>query len=117
MLSCILMLYATIFRIFHLLINFSLQLQTTYNLLQYEVLFTVFPLIVKNAMANSIIHHLWHINTNLVLRGFIDTHLTDLDSMARILDICQEQKVCELVINLPFCVCCIFMKLIIPKAK
>lgn len=37
--------------------------------------------------------HLWHVNPNLVLRGFVDSLNCDPDSMTRILDICQEQKV------------------------
>lgn len=70
-----------------------MPLQTAYNLLQYEVSFTVFPMIVKNSMGSGMINHLWHINISLVLRGFVDAHNSDPDSMARILDICEELKV------------------------
>lgn len=68
-------------------------MQTAYNLLQYEVSFTVFPVIVKNAMNSGMILHLWHVNPNLVLRGFIDSLNFDPDCMTRILEICQELKV------------------------
>lgn len=54
---------------------------------------TVFPTIVKSAMASGIILHLWHVNTNLVLRGFVDAHKSDLDIITKILDLCQELKV------------------------
>ncbi|KAF3440045.1 hypothetical protein FNV43_RR18323 [Rhamnella rubrinervis] len=76
------------------------HINTAYNLLQNEVSFTVFPMVVKNVMANSMIHHLWHINTNLVLRGFVDAHLTDSDSMVRIVDICQELKILSSVLDM-----------------
>ncbi|KAM1140419.1 hypothetical protein ACFX19_041194 [Malus domestica] len=73
---------------------------TAYNLLQYEVSFTVFPMMVKNAMGIGMINHLWHINTSLVLRGFVDAHNCDPDSIARILDICQELKILSSVLEM-----------------
>ncbi|KAL4599949.1 hypothetical protein ACB092_11G164000 [Castanea dentata] len=72
---------------------------TAYNLLQYEVSFTVFPDIVKNGMGNGIIHHLWRVNPNFVLRGFVDSVSCDPDSMTRILDVCQELKIISLVLD------------------
>lgn len=53
----------------------------------------VFPMIVKNAKGSAMILHLWHINADLVLRGFVEAHKSDLDSIAKILDICQETTV------------------------
>uniref|UniRef100_A0A2N9FJB6 CCR4-NOT transcription complex subunit 1-like n=1 Tax=Fagus sylvatica TaxID=28930 RepID=A0A2N9FJB6_FAGSY len=76
------------------------QITTAYNLLQYEVSFTAFPVIVKNAMGNGMILHLWHVNPNLVLRGFVDSLNCDPDSMTRILDICQEQKIISSVLDM-----------------
>lgn len=73
--------------------KFCVLFQTAYNLLQYEVSFTVFPNIVKNGMGNGMIHHLWRVNPNFVLRGFVDSVSCDPDSMTRILDVCQELKV------------------------
>ena len=54
---------------------------------------TVFPMIIKNALGAGMILQLWHVNTNLVLRGFVEVHTTEPDSMIRILEICQELKV------------------------
>ncbi|XP_010933666.1 uncharacterized protein [Elaeis guineensis] len=68
------------------------HVNTAYNLLQYEVSSTVFPVILKDSTKNGIIHYLWRVNPNLVLRGFIDTH-TDPSNLLRILDICQELKI------------------------
>lgn len=85
-------------------------MQTAYNLLQYEVSLTIFPIIVKHTMGSGMILHLWHINPNLVLRGFVDSLNYDPDSMTRILDVCQELKVnvVELIVELPvlfaFCI-------------
>ncbi|VVA30197.1 PREDICTED: CCR4-NOT mRNAion complex [Prunus dulcis] len=76
------------------------HINTAYNLLQYEVSFTVFPMIVKNSMGSGMINHLWHINISLVLRGFVDAHNSDPDSMARILDICDELKILSSVLEM-----------------
>ncbi|KAK9274352.1 hypothetical protein L1049_019166 [Liquidambar formosana] len=75
------------------------HINTAYNLLQYEVLSTVFPLVVGNATGNGVILHLWHLNPNLVLRGFIDAHNVNPDNMTRILDICQELKILSPVLE------------------
>lgn len=68
-------------------------LQTVCNVLQYEVSSIAFPLIVGNSIGNGMILHLWHVNPDLVLRGFIDVHIIDTSNMIRILDICKELKV------------------------
>ncbi|XP_004306964.1 PREDICTED: CCR4-NOT transcription complex subunit 1-like [Fragaria vesca subsp. vesca] len=76
------------------------HINTPYNLLQYEVSFIVFPMIVKNVMGNGMIVHLWHTNPSLVLRGFMDTYNSDPESMTRILDICQELKILSSVMEM-----------------
>ncbi|XP_040991398.1 CCR4-NOT transcription complex subunit 1-like isoform X2 [Juglans microcarpa x Juglans regia] len=76
------------------------QINTAYNLIQYEVSLTVFPIIVKNPMGNGMILHLWHVNPNLVLRGFVDSVNCDPDGMTRILDICQELKIISAVLDM-----------------
>lgn len=81
------------------------QINSAYNLLQYEVSSTVFPLMLNDPMKSSIIHLLWQVNPNLVLRGFADAH-TDPGSIYRILNICQELKILPLVLDsTPFPVC------------
>ncbi|KAK2981456.1 hypothetical protein RJ640_017478, partial [Escallonia rubra] len=72
----------------HVNVHFS----TTYDLLQYEVLSAVFPLVLKNASGSGIVLYLWHVNPNIVLRGFIDSLDGDPENMSRILDLCQELK-------------------------
>lgn len=64
-----------------------------YNLLQLEVSFTVFPLIIKSADGLGMILYLWHVNPILVLRGYADAVSLDPDCITRILDICQDLKV------------------------
>ncbi|XP_060964127.1 uncharacterized protein LOC133033427 isoform X2 [Cannabis sativa] len=76
------------------------QINTAYNLLQHEVSAIVFPTIVKNSMASSIILHLWHVNSKLVLRGFADAHKCDLDIITKILDLCQELKILSPVLDM-----------------
>ncbi|KAF5732911.1 Ccr4-not transcription complex putative isoform 1 [Tripterygium wilfordii] len=66
---------------------------TAYNLLQNEVFFTLFPMMVKSTVANGLVLHLWHINPDIVLRGFVDAYSIEPDTLTRILDICQELKI------------------------
>ncbi|CAL5195221.1 unnamed protein product [Lathyrus oleraceus] len=69
------------------------HVNTTYNLFQREVSLIVFPMIVKSDVGSGMILHLWHINPNLVLRGFMDSQNDDVGSIVRIVDICQELKI------------------------
>lgn len=83
----------SLFMCLFLVLSLYFLLQTPYNLLQHEVSSIVFPVILKSAVASGMILHLWHVNPNLVLRGIIDSQNNDVDSITRILDICQELKV------------------------
>ncbi|WKA05432.1 hypothetical protein VitviT2T_023400 [Vitis vinifera] len=76
------------------------HINTAYNVLQYEVSSIAFPLIVGNSMGNGMILHLWHVNPDLVLRGFVDVHIIDPNNMTRILDICKELKILSQVLEL-----------------
>ncbi|KAB1225230.1 CCR4-NOT transcription complex subunit 1 [Morella rubra] len=76
------------------------HINTAYNLLQFEVSFTVFPIVVKNAMLDGMILHLWHVNPNLVLRGFVDSLNCEPDSITRILDVCQELKIISAILDM-----------------
>ncbi|XP_065859281.1 uncharacterized protein [Euphorbia lathyris] len=75
------------------------HVNTAYNLLQYEVSFTLFPMVIKGA-ASGIILYLWHINPSIVVRGFVDAHNVDPDCITKILDICQELKILSSVLDM-----------------
>ncbi|XP_061369489.1 uncharacterized protein LOC133312337 [Gastrolobium bilobum] len=75
------------------------HINTAYNLFQHEVCLIAFPMIVKSAVGNGMILHLWHVNPNLVLRGFIYSQNNDVDSITRIVDICQELKILSSVVE------------------
>ncbi|CAA6673569.1 unnamed protein product [Spirodela intermedia] len=72
---------------------------SAYNLLQYEISSSVFPLIVKNSAESSVVHHLWHTNPKIVLRGFMDMYNVDPESIFRIVDVCQELKILSSVLE------------------
>ncbi|TKY68978.1 CCR4-NOT transcription complex subunit 1 [Spatholobus suberectus] len=76
------------------------HINTAYNLLQREVSLIVFPMILKSAVGSGMILHLWHVNPNLVLRGFIDSQNNDADSIIRVVDICQELKILSSVVEI-----------------
>ncbi|KAF7825292.1 CCR4-NOT transcription complex subunit 1 isoform X1 [Senna tora] len=76
------------------------HINTAYNLLQHEVSLIVFPMILKSSIGSGMILHLWHVNPNLVLRGILDCQTNDVDSITRILDICQELKILSSVLEI-----------------
>ncbi|KAJ4727200.1 putative Ccr4-not transcription complex [Melia azedarach] len=76
------------------------HINTAYNLIQYEVSFSVFPTIIRSAIGYGVILHIWHVNPNLLLRGFVDAHNREPDSLIRILDICQELKILSSVLEM-----------------
>ncbi|XP_061969230.1 uncharacterized protein LOC133692363 [Populus nigra] len=79
------------------------HINTAYCLLQYEVSFMVFPLIIKSAAGSGMMLYLWHLNPNLVLRGFVDAHNVEPNIMTEILDACQELKILSSVLDMiPF---------------
>ncbi|CAK7347840.1 unnamed protein product [Dovyalis caffra] len=79
------------------------HINTAYSLLQYEVSFTVFPLIVKSPAGGGMMLYLWHLNPNLVLRGFVGAHNVEPNIMIKILDVCQELKILSSVLDMiPF---------------
>ncbi|KAK7277081.1 hypothetical protein RIF29_18231 [Crotalaria pallida] len=76
------------------------HINTAYSLFQHEVCLIVFPIIVKSAAGSGMILHLWHVNPNLVLRGVMDIQNNDIDSITRIVDICQELKILSSVVEI-----------------
>jgi CCR4-NOT transcription complex subunit 1 len=66
----------------------------------------VFPLIIKSAAGSGMMLYLWHLNPNLVLRGFVDAHNVEPNIMTEILDACQELKVNGENSRLVFCSSC-----------
>ncbi|XP_020519676.1 CCR4-NOT transcription complex subunit 1 isoform X1 [Amborella trichopoda] len=75
------------------------QINTTYNLLQYELFSCVFPTMIGSDQNSVSIHYLWHLNPSLTLRGFMDVHRRDPNMIPRILGICQEMKILQTVLD------------------
>ncbi|KAI3984606.1 hypothetical protein MKX01_040483 [Papaver californicum] len=79
------------------------QSNTAYNLLQYEVLSSVFPMVLGNFSRAGVILHLWKVNPNVVLRGLLVVQNLDSESMMKTFGICQELKVCLMFLKeIPF---------------
>ncbi|XP_057476799.1 uncharacterized protein LOC130764518 isoform X2 [Actinidia eriantha] len=79
------------------------QINTPYNLLQYEVFSTVFPIIFGDANGCGIILQLWKSNPKLVLRGFIDMMTTDQGNIVTVFNNSQELKIMpSLLKQVPF---------------
>ncbi|XP_031484449.1 uncharacterized protein LOC116253657 isoform X2 [Nymphaea colorata] len=79
------------------------QIKTAFNLIQFELSSTIFPMLLANDPKSSGLHQLWLVNRDLVLRGFIDIHDADPDSALRILEICHDLKILHPVLDMsPF---------------
>ncbi|RZC53428.1 hypothetical protein C5167_012294 [Papaver somniferum] len=79
------------------------QTNTAYNLLQYEVLSSVFPMVLGNFSRAGVVLHLWNANPNVVLRGLLDVQNFDPESMIKTFAICQEFKIlCPVLDMAPF---------------
>ncbi|KAI3844272.1 hypothetical protein MKW92_023019 [Papaver armeniacum] len=79
------------------------QTNTAYNLLQYEVLSSVFPMVLGNFSRAGVVLHLWNENPNVVLRGLLDVQNFDSESMIKTFGICQEFKIlCPVLDMAPF---------------
>uniref|UniRef100_A0A7N0SZB9 CCR4-NOT transcription complex subunit 1-like n=1 Tax=Kalanchoe fedtschenkoi TaxID=63787 RepID=A0A7N0SZB9_KALFE len=68
------------------------QINTTYYLLQQEVLSTVFPSLWKTPAANGLILQLWNLNRDIVVRGFLKAYDIHPVSIIKTLDFCMELK-------------------------
>eukprot|EP00250_Pteridium_aquilinum_P021342 c25093_g1_i1 orf=270-7661(-) len=67
------------------------QVKTTWNLIQYEILASLFPMYLgAGVSSNAIFRQLWRLNSVMVIRGFLEVHSKDPTSIPRILDVCQE---------------------------
>ncbi|RCV47021.1 hypothetical protein SETIT_9G577600v2 [Setaria italica] len=73
------------------------NINTVYNLLQYEVLSCVFPSLLKDTTKGSVVNYLWHTNPYLTLRGFV-AHC-DPDYLLRIVDVCHDLKILSAVLD------------------
>jgi CCR4-NOT transcription complex subunit 1 len=75
------------------------HVNTEHNLLQHEVLSRVFSPVLMDTAKSNVVKYLWDINPRLTLRGFIHAH-SDPNSLLRIVDLCQDLKVCTETITL-----------------
>ncbi|XP_034575639.1 uncharacterized protein [Setaria viridis] len=74
------------------------HINTTYNLIQHEVLSHVFPSMLKNTMHSRLMNYMWHINPYLTLRGFVDAH-SDINCLLRTVEICEDIKILSTVLD------------------
>ncbi|KAF9613130.1 hypothetical protein IFM89_005609 [Coptis chinensis] len=69
------------------------HITTAFNLLQYEVVSTILPMVIRDGSRSGVILQLWHANRNLLLRGFMDIHSSDPENLNRILSLCLDSKI------------------------
>lgn len=81
------------FRRGHLAFTNNAYLQTTWNLIQHEILASLFPVYLGVVNSGAIFHQLWILNSEMVIRGLLEVHSKDPSSVAKILDIFQEMQV------------------------
>ncbi|KAL3649432.1 hypothetical protein CASFOL_005835 [Castilleja foliolosa] len=80
------------------------RVNTAYGLVQNEVANAVLPMALRKSSGKGLIHHLWHINSSMLLQGIVDAMSLDPENLYRILDACQELKILSPVLDMiPFC--------------
>lgn len=71
-----------------------IQVKTTWNLIQHEILASLFSMYLGGGLnSGTIFHQLWRLNSAMVIRGFLEVHSKDPTSILKILDVCQELQV------------------------
>ncbi|KAL8129102.1 hypothetical protein V2J09_018257 [Rumex salicifolius] len=81
------------------------QIKTAYNLVQYELSLSIFPRVICSTSSdrNGIIMQIWLFNPLLLGRAFLEALTRDSDNIARIVDICDEIKILNLILKMmPF---------------
>ncbi|KAI5070413.1 hypothetical protein GOP47_0014756 [Adiantum capillus-veneris] len=77
-----------------------IQIKTTWNLIQLEVLASLFPAYLGSGLKSiTLFRQLWRLNSVMVIRGFLEVHSKDPTSIPRILDVCQELQLLPQVLE------------------
>jgi CCR4-NOT transcription complex subunit 1 len=80
------------------------HINTTSNVLQGEVCSAIFPILFKSAGLINMVHHLWQVNPNFLMRGFIDTLNSDPDRITDFLDLYEDLKILSPILDIiPSC--------------
>jgi hypothetical protein len=71
--------------------------QTQWNAIQAEILPLLLPSYLASNATSSVVHELWLLNADLVMRTMVEMHSADPSTISRILDVCHELKVIIIV--------------------
>lgn len=74
------------------------HVKTEHNLLQKEVLSSVFSTVLKDTAKSNVVKYLWRVNPCLTLGGFVEAH-SDRKCLLRIADLCQQLQILSAVLD------------------
>ncbi|CAM6014740.1 unnamed protein product [Sphagnum balticum] len=75
------------------------QIKTEWNTIQSEIVPILLPTFFANNTTNSVLHQLWILNPEMVTRTMVEMHASDPSYISRILDVCQELKAMNTVLE------------------
>ncbi|CAK9208187.1 unnamed protein product [Sphagnum jensenii] len=75
------------------------QIKTEWNTIQSEIVPILLPTFFANNTTNSVLHQLWTLNPEMVTRTMVEMHASDPSYISRILDVCQELKAMNTVLE------------------
>jgi CCR4-NOT transcription complex subunit 1 len=74
-------------------------LQTEWNTIQSEILSALLPSFFASNSTAGVLHQLWVLNPEVVTRTMVEMHTSDPSYISRILDVCQELKAMNTILE------------------
>ncbi|KAH8935189.1 hypothetical protein BDL97_17G016600 [Sphagnum fallax] len=68
------------------------QIKTEWNTIQSEILSALLPSFFASNSTAGVLHQLWVLNPEVVTRTMVEMHTSDRSYISRILEVCQELK-------------------------
>jgi CCR4-NOT transcription complex subunit 1 len=75
------------------------QIKTEWNTIQSEILSALLPSFFASNSTAGVLHQLWVLNPEVVTRTMVEMHTSDPSYISRILDICQELKAMNTILE------------------
>ncbi|CAK9867154.1 unnamed protein product [Sphagnum jensenii] len=75
------------------------QIKTEWNTIQSEILSALLPSFFASNSTAGVLHQLWVLNPEAVTRTMVEMHTSDRSYISRILDVCQELKAMNTILE------------------
>eukprot|EP00850_Spirogloea_muscicola_P015627 SM000121S26024 [mRNA] locus=s121:298001:312953:- [translate_table: standard] len=76
------------------------QVKTPWNLIQSDIMAYLLPTYLSNnPNSSTLLHALWPLNPEAIIRVMVEVHAKDTSSISRLLDVCQDLKVLTIMLE------------------